>query len=304
LTTKKICYPIIAIFLITIFTQTYIANATSSLTFHGVGIDVDLDFPQEAHPQDNIYHTVTITSKISPYINNLTLTIYGTVNQVQQEITNLALISWSLQDPLTNKINLILPKETLGQLYCTIYIKTNQDTDYYFTSFYTTQVNPITFSELLVDYESKLIELENSEARYDSLLADYNDLNAKHDTLEDNYQSTLESYNTLLNEYKTLNSTYTDLQGNYTQLQEDYNSLIIVNEQLQTQIEELQTEIEDLNIDLEESDNRLLTDRNLMIIFIIILVSLIGLIIYLRNKQKEPYVVIRKETVSMKPEKK
>ena len=30
----------------------------------------------------------------------------------------------------------------------------------------------------------------------------------------------------------------------------------------------------------------------------------IGLIIYLRNKQKEPYCVIRKETVSKKPEKK
>jgi hypothetical protein len=100
----------------------------------------------------------------------------------------------------------------------------------------------------------------------------------------------------LLEEYDTLNSTSTELEGNYTELLNLYN---LLNEDSIS----LQIEIDDLIIQKEIYENSLETDRNLMVIFIIILVSLIGLIIYLRNKQKEPYVVIRKETVSVKPEK-
>jgi uncharacterized protein YdcH (DUF465 family) len=271
------------------------AFSFSSLSFHGVGITVELVFPEEAHPEDNIDHNVTITSQTNPEINVFNLTIYGTINQTLQEIKSLFL-SLDLDAPFTKRINVSLPKETLGRLYCTLYVKTDQDTDYYFTSFYTTQVNPITFSELLVSYDLKVIEFNNKVAQFNSLLDDYTNLDKDHSILLNNYVLKNASYTMLLEEYDTLNSTSADLEGNYTELLNLYN---LLNEDSIS----LQIEIDDLIIQKEIYENSLETDRNLMVIFIIILVSLIGLIIYLRNKQKEPYVVIRKETVSVKPEK-
>jgi hypothetical protein len=260
-----------------------------------VGITVELVFPEEAHPEDNIDHNVTINSQTNPEIEVFNLTIYGTINQTIQEIKSLFL-SLDLDAPYTKRINVSLPKETLGKLYCTLYAKTDQDTDYFFTSFFTTQVNPITFSELLVAYESKLLELEISKSRYDSLFLEHSSLLGRHSTLEDDFESNVKTFNELLKNYTSLESNSTNIQGNFTILQNEFNSLNEV-------YDDLQVKIIDLERTIETSQNQLDTDRNLMIVFIIILVSLIGLIIYLRNKQKEPYVVIRKETVSMKPKK-
>ena len=280
------------------------AFSISTLSFHGVGITVELTFPNEAHPEDNIDHNVTITSQINPEIIVFNLTIYGTINQTLQEIESLLFPPFDLDAPYSKRIDVLIPKETLGRLYCTIYAKTNQDTDYYFTSFHTTQVNPITFSELISNYDSLLSDYENSLELYGLLLQNYNSLLEEYDTsetnyntLETDYQSKITSFNTLLEDYSLLNSTLTDFQGNYTSLQNDFSSL---NQEYNT----LQEEINILQEEITNSQNTLNVDRIIMIIFIIILVSLIGLIIYLKNKQKEPYVVIRKETVSIKPKKK
>jgi hypothetical protein len=279
----------------TIFSTTE-AQPDSTLSFHGVGITVELIFPEEAHPEDNIDHNVTITSQTTPIINNLTLTIYGTINQTYQEIANSSLTSWTLNDPLTNQINFNITKETIGRLYCTLYVKTNQDTDYYFTSFFTTQVNPITFSELLTEYSQLLSEYEILDNLYQAKKREFDSLSNVHSSLEITHQSKINEFNDLLKNYTTLNLTSIDLQGNLTILQDNYNSL---NENYIA----LQDAKTILDGEIINAQNQLNTDRNLMIVFIIILVSLIGLIIYLRNKQKEPYVVIRKETVSMKPKK-
>ena len=39
------------------------AAQTSSVSFHGVGVTVDLAFPEEAHPAENISHNLTITAE-------------------------------------------------------------------------------------------------------------------------------------------------------------------------------------------------------------------------------------------------
>ncbi len=150
---------------------------------------------------------------------------------------------------------------------------------------------------MLVSYEEKLIELEKSETKYNSLLQEHQHLLGDYSSLDFDHNSLVFSFNNLLNDYNSINQTSANLHGNLTDLQNDYNALSQEYTDLQTMIDDLEDAIEISQIQLE-------TDRNLMIIFIMILVSLIGLIIYLRNKQKEPYVVIRKETVSVKPEKK
>jgi type IV secretory pathway component VirB8 len=48
--------------------------------------------------------------------------------------------------------------------------------------------------------------------------------------------------------------------------------------------------------------NALNIDRVVMFIFVAAVASLIALVIYLKRKEPEPYVVIRKETVTVKPD--
>ena len=191
------------------------------------GLTVNLTYPEEAHPFEEIYHNVTITSQTDLTISNLTLTIYGTVNQTQQEITNLALISWTLlqNNTLTNRINFTLPQKTFGRLYCTLYTKTNQDTDYLFTSFYTTHVHTITFSELLVDYTQLLSDYANNLVLYDSLNTRYESLDDQNANLESTYQSQIEKYNKLKLEFDSLNANYTDSQEDFNSLNNNYTTL-------------------------------------------------------------------------------
>ncbi len=302
---NKICILTIVVLLNSFLLNVTTAATSPSLNFHGVGLTVNLTYPEEAHPFEEIYHNVTITSQTSLTISNLTLTIYATVNQTQEEITNLALFSWTLlqNNTLTNKINFTLPLETFGRLYCTLYTKTNQDTDYLFTSFYTTHVHTITFSELLVNYNQLLTNFTNNKAEYDSLKITYANTLIQKENSDSAYYYQWDLNKDLQLEIDSLNTNNTIIQENYESLEKTYTLLNQTNTQLETEIATLQQIIDDRDAAILVKENSLNIDRNLMVVFIVILVSLIGLIIYLRNKQKEPYVVIRKETVSVKPKK-
>ena len=307
---NKISYFPLVVLLSSLLLSGTLAISTPSLTFHGVGLTVNLDYPEEAHPTESIYHNITITSQTDLTIDNFTLTIYGIVNQTQQELTNLALLSWRENNTLTSQINFTIPQETSEKLYCTLYAKTNQDTDYLLTSFYTTQVNIVTFSELIIKYNQLLIDYDHNLLLYDSLNQTYYDLIKQKDNLNSNYNNLYSDYqdqidiNKLLeSEYGSLNLNTTKIQESYVSLDNNYTSLNQTNTELGQEITILNQEIALLDKEISDSKNSLDINRNLMIVFIIILVGLIGLIIYLRNKQKEPYVVIRKETVSVKPKK-
>lgn len=308
---NRIHYFLLVVLLNSLLLSGTLAISTSSLAFHGVGLTVNLDYPEEAHPTEEIYHNVTITSQAGLTISNLTLTIYGIVNQTQQEITNLLLsLSLDQNSTLSTRINFTIPQDTFERLYCTLYAKTSQDIDYFFTSFYTTHVHTITFSELLIDYNLLLTEIGNNLILYESLNQTYYDLIKQKDNLNSNYNNLYSDYqdqidiNKLLeSEYASLNLNTTKIQESYVSLNNNYTSLNQTNTELEQEITILNQEIDLLDQEISVSKNSLDIDRNLMIVFIIILVSLIGLIIYLRNKQKEPYVVIRKEIVSVKPKK-
>ncbi len=48
----------------------------SPVTFQGIGVRVNLNFPGEAHPLDSIYHNLTITAQATLSSLNITMYIY------------------------------------------------------------------------------------------------------------------------------------------------------------------------------------------------------------------------------------
>lgn len=104
---------------------------------------------------------------------------------------------------------------------------------------------------------------------YDELLNNYNELWLNNTNLHSAYQTLLQSYNSLQANYSSLGTTYTTLR---------------------TQVNALTT---DLNI-----------SRALTYLLIAVTGALGVLIIYLKRKKAEPYIVLRKETVALKPDEK
>jgi type IV secretory pathway component VirB8 len=83
-------------------------------------------------------------------------------------------------------------------------------------------------------------------------------------------------YNALQSLYDTLNQTYTD------SLQDS----------------------KDLEERVSRSESSQTIDQIIMFVFTVAVAVLVAFIIYLKRKKEQPYVVIRKETVSMKPDEK
>jgi len=268
-------------------------------------------------------------------LRNFTVVIKAPVNSGWQEIFN-AQDTFSKPLPTSYNLTLSLPQEANGTLRCAIYVNTSSIDDLS-TTFYTTLVSDPTFSEiqsmyaalwedynsLQADYETLLNEYDgllanyssllanytallsqyndlsedyNSQvATYESLLAQYNKLSDDYDDLNSNYRSKISDFGDLQAEYDELNSTSYSLQANYTSLQSEYDALNQTYTDLQTELTTLQERI-------TRSENALDSDRIVMFIFIITVAALIAFIVYMKRKKEEPYVVIRKETVSVKKE--
>lgn len=317
-----------------------VSASTTTVSFHGDGITIDLIFPEEAHPNTTITHNVTITAHTDLSLQSFTLFIYTPINSTWQEVKNRT-ITWDFleNETLTSRIEFQLPQNTNGTLYCEMTVQTDQSSDYLSYSFYTTRVSELTFSEmqnlynemlanyttLQADYETLLNEYngllanytglfanytallsEHNElltkyntqvATYESLLDNFNTLSDDHKTLNSNYQSKLNEYNALQTNFNSLNSTYYSLQANHTSLQAVYK-------ELNQTCTELEAELNDLQQDITFSENALNTDRIVMFIFLVAVACLIAFIIYIKRKEREPYVVIRKETVAVKPDEK
>jgi len=161
-----------------------------------------------------------------------------------------------LQDEnLTRQMMFTLPQEAHDRLCCFMYVltgKTPGDPSSY--TYYTTQVETVTYDELLSEYNELL-------ANYSSLLSDY--------------QILLESYNNLSAQCSDLNSTYDSLLSQYNELLTDYT----------------------------RTRAQLALTRNLMYAFVASTLILVALILYIKKKKPEPYIVIRKETVELAKDK-
>ena len=312
--------------------------STTTVTFHGNGVTINLEFPEEAHPNATLTHNVTLTAHTDLSLQYFELFIYAPINTTWQEVKNRT-ITWDFleNETLTSRIEFQLPQNTNGTLYCEMTAQTDQNLDYLYYSFYTTRVSELTFSEmrnlynemlvnytilqadyellldeyndlldnyssLLADYTALLSEhnelltkYDAQVANYESLLGSYNKLSGDHQNLNSDYQFKLNQFNALQVSYDSLNSTHFGLQANYTTLEVGYN-------ELNQTCTELKTDLNDLQQDITFSENALNNDRIIMFMFVVAVAILIALIIYIKRKDVEPYLVIRKETVAINPD--
>jgi hypothetical protein len=313
----------------------------TALLFSGGGITIDLAFPEEAYPNSTITHNFTITAHTKLTLQSFALSIYAPINATWQEIKNPTISDKDFLENgnYTSRIEIQLPPDTNGTLRCEMTYATDQTSDLLSCSFYTTHVSELTFSEMLLLYNEMLANYTLLQANYTALMNKYNGLLANCSTLVANYTALLSEHNELLTEYSaqvasyeslektytnlqseissvrsnlnakksefdvlqgtysSLNSTFFGLQGNYTVLQGNYTVL----EGFYNALNDTETQ---LKADYSDLQDNLTTNRVVMFIFVVIVASLIALLIYMRRKESEPYVVIRKETVSVKPEKK
>ena len=338
---------LVSLFSLLILALTFFSNVQASpspVTFQGIGVYVDLTYPEEAHPIDRIYHNLTITAQtyLSPL--NITLYIYAPTNSGWQLIDSpnyIYLPSLNPTQPFTTEVSFVLPQNTNGTLRCTLDVTTNQ-TNYSSLTFYTTQVRTIKYGELVINYSKLLFEYSTLNSTYNDLKSSYETLNATYYSLLANHTSLISAYatidaqnealqtnyNTLQNEKTTLQSRYTTLEGaynsllgtkdalqlnytalesiqaNFTFLKETYNKLKSDYDELDNNYTELETTANGL-IEQAKSSQIAVNNSNIVMgIFLVAVVGLIVLIIYIKKKEPEPYMVIRKETVAIKPDEK
>lgn len=332
---KKICF-FIVLLLFSLLTCSVGASSDTTVSFRGGGVTIDLTYPEEAHPNETITHNVTITAHKDLSLQSFTLFIYAPVNATWQEVKNRT-ISWDFleNETLTSRIEFQLPQNANGTVYCEMTVQTDQTADALSYKFYTTRVSELTFSEmqnlyyemlanytslqadyetLLNEYDELLANYSNLFANYTTLLSQYNDLSEDYDSQVATYTSKLAEYNELSDDYDTLNANYRskitelgDLQSDYddlnstrNSLQTSYDTLQAIYDGLNQTYTDLQIELSNLQERINVSEGALNSDRIVMFIFIVAVAGLIAFIIYLKRKKEEPYVVIRKETVSMK----
>jgi predicted nuclease with TOPRIM domain len=317
------------------------ASSDIAVSFRGDGVTIDLAFPAEAHPLDSINHTLTIITNTDMVFQNFTVSIEAPVNSGWQEIRKREEIGQSLSKntPWMVPLSMSLPQDSNGTLRCFIYALTNQTTEPLSYTFYTTEVREMTYSELLAGYNILNNTYNQLEADYNTLNNTYNDLqtsfaslNILYDDLEGNRSILKDSYDdlliqntTLTNKYNTLETDYNNekashslLLQDYTELQEGYDLLNSTFYTVQGNYNNLKvnlTDLQDFFDELNQTYAELLNDRNnlqnavdidrvTMFIFTLGVAALVFFIIYLKRKKQEPYVVIRKETVSMKSDEK
>jgi predicted nuclease with TOPRIM domain len=145
------------------------------------------------------------------------------------------------------------------------------------------------YSILKNSYDDLLVQYTTLNNNYNTLKNNYNELDSNYNSVNSARNSLLGDYGELQSIYDTLNSTFYSVQGNYTDLKTVHDALNQTYYDLVDEFATLQN----------RADSALNNDRIVMFIFVITLVALIAFIIYLKRGKEEPYVVIRKETVSM-----
>ena len=378
---KKVVYLFSVLLLLSGFALSVGAQPTNSVSFRGVGVTIDLTFPEEAHPTDSILYNVTIRANTELTLKEFSMVVKMWVNSNWQEIfapdtyRNIFLPNnYSLFLPM----NFQLPPEANGTLQCFMYVRTQRqaidDASY---TFYTTLVSQVTFSELrseydkllanysrlkadLIDYAQLLTNYSRLVVDYQTLFGEYSELLTNHSSLVTGYETLLDEHNGLLANYSSLLANNQALQSEYSKLLANYSSNVAAHESLLTsydtlsndrnslndnyksqlaQYNELETEYDSLNstrysiqasydslkevyaalnqtytaLDNEINDlakkisiseGEANSSRTFAFIALMTVIGLIALIIYLKKKQPEPYVVIRKETVAVNPEEK
>jgi predicted nuclease with TOPRIM domain len=334
---KTVCF-FIALLLLSGLMCTVEASSDKAVTFSGAGVTIDLIYPEEAHPENSTTHKVTITANTDLDQVSVALFIYAPVGSTLQHIKNQTL-SWSALPENTSlptgEIN-FTPQQANGTLYCNMTVQTviGGVAHYAYYSFYTTRVSELTFSEMQSLYDEMLANYTALQVKHTTLQNEYDSLLANYTSLFENYTALASEHNSLSGQYTAEVAKYQKLSDDYTKLQNDKNDLekeygLEISElgdlqvkygelnetfynlqgnctDLQGNITSLQIDYDDLNQaytallgDLTRSESDLNSDKIVMVIFIVAVAGLVAFIVYTKWKKQEPYVVIRKETVSV-----
>ena len=92
--TKNVVYFLSLLLILLDWSTIARASQTNSASFHGVGVTIDLTFPEEAHPGEAITHNVSITADTSANLRNFTAVVKALVNQSWVEIFNATRYLW------------------------------------------------------------------------------------------------------------------------------------------------------------------------------------------------------------------
>ena len=315
-------------------------TCTPILSLSDGNIAVYLVYPEEAHPDTAITHNISLVSSQNTILN-LTLFVYAEVNSTLQESTQLILRNRVLHEntSFVEEILFMLPENANGTLYCEITVETNQSSTYSFYKFYTTRVSELTFGEMQLLYQEMLENYTLLQADFATLLEEYNGLLADYENLFANYTALLDEHNILLTEYSDKTKAYNDLLSAHEELSNNYSSesekytaerekskdwqdryeeLNATHNNLQTNFTSLKSDANELysaltllndtylaaQEDLKQLNQELTADKIVMFVSVTAVALLIALVVYIKRKEKEPYVVIRKETVAMRPDEK
>ena len=322
------------LFLLTILTNGVKASSDVTASFSSGGVAVYLTYPEEAKPNATITHEITINATVPTTLQNFTAVIKASINSSWVEIKRAEDTTGPYILPKSYNLTIPLPQDANGILQCYIFVDTSSIDDLSFT-FYTTLVSEPTFSEMRVlyyemlanytslqeeyaiklgeydakvtEYESLLVdfaklqdEFDNKSALYDEQVLAYEEKLYEYDNLSDDYNHTYNNYISKVVEFNDLQKDYVDLNMTLNELQANYTSLETTFEDLNNDYTDLQQQSNNLIESLNNSQNELSVTTFVMIIFLIAVAILISFILYLKRKGEEPYIVIRKETVSVK----
>jgi hypothetical protein len=254
---------------------------------------ISLSFPEDAHPNDSINHTIAANTTVSTPLE-IVLVVYAPVGSTYQLIANVSK-SWD-NLPVVGlppySVTFSLPQGANGRLRCILYGRTNQMADLMSFAFYTTQVQSVSYGELQAAYNELLENRSKLMTNFENLLEEYDGLRSENIGL-------ISSQETLLKDYNAIKANYSSLVGSHATLQSDYNVKKASYEGLLADYNNMTTEVESLRTNCTNLERAVSTYRILMLIFMIAIVGLIALVAYVKRKKQEPYLVIRKETVTL-----
>jgi predicted nuclease with TOPRIM domain len=191
----------------------------------------------------------------------------------------------------------------------------------YETLFNTYNETLANYTKLLDDYKTLQDEYNQTAAErdrwkgdYEDLSANYSSLNAtylalfsEHNQLTADYNSEVSNYDALYNDFRdrttelgNLQTVYSALNDTYYSLQTEFNKLQIDSSTLNQTYNNLDTAFTELQKRFTDSESAVGMGNIVMFIFIVVVAALIAFIVYIKRKQENPYLVIRKETVRMK----
>ncbi len=280
------------------------ALSIDKVTFRGAGVVIDLTFPEEAHPTETISHNLTITAYTSLELKNFTLVIRALVDVTWQQVykEQMHLPDMRQNESLTRRIMFTLPQNAYERLYCYVHVLTDKIlSDPLTYTFYSTHVGTMTYSELLREYDELFANYSTLYANYEALVESYNTFSTQYGALNSTYASLLNQYNSLQESYTSLNSSLFSQKTNYDALKVSYDSLEENYKTLNQTYHALKAETTNPGFAIDALNTELTTTRILLYSFVAVIVALMALIVYIKKKKPEPYIVVRKETVALKP---